>query len=74
MKFAIRYRKNSKRIDLRDSHEITIDAVANDWSSQLARRYKAYCDKNTISITEIQLARYRVGQKWLIIAALESMR
>lgn len=74
MKFTIRYHgKKSKEIIL-FSDERTNEAVANDCAKQLTKRYKYYLDKNNNSKTEKQLKRYELGQKFLIMAALESMR
>ncbi len=73
MKITIKYRKTAKPIIL-NSNERTIGAIATDCAIQITKRYKHYLSNNKIIRTEKQLTRYLLGQKFLIMAALESMR
>ncbi len=71
MKITYRFGKKSKPI-IMFSNERTIESIAIDIAKQLTdRTMKA---KNGTIKTEIAAKRYFLGEKYLIIAALESMR
>lgn len=73
MQFTIKYKPGSNPIKI-TSDKKSIEEIADDVAFKLTRNYMGYLGRTGTVRTDKQLAKYRLGQKYLILAALESAR